>query len=237
MRPSFLFSARRAATTEVRLRNPAMAGTITSIDVQERNRRRVNVQLDGAFAFAVSLEVATRANLRRDMWLSDDAVARLLADDQVQKTYDSVLSFLSYRPRSEEEVRRYLKRRQAPPDLADRIIDRLKQSGLLDDEAFARFWVENRETFSPRSDRALRAELRSKGIDDGTIAASLPGDDGAAAFEAAMKRAPRLVGAGRDAFRRKMFGFLQRRGFSYDVARETVDRVWREVTAQHAADD
>ena len=206
-----------------------MAGTITSIEVQQRNRRRVNVFLDGDFAFALSLEVATQANLRRDLALSDSVIAELKSEDTQQKTYDAVLNFLSFRPRSEDEVRRYLNRRQAPPELADRLVARLTKSGLLDDEAFTRFWVENRETFSPRSSRALRSELRSKGIDDSTIAASIPNDDGSAAYEAATKKAHRLASADRETFRRKLLGFLQRRGFSYDVARETVDRVWREI--------
>lgn len=209
-----------------------MAGTITSIDVQARNPRRVNVHLDGQFAFALSLEVATLARLKRSMTLSDDDIAALQADDVQQKTYDAVLNFVSFRPRSEYEVRRYLNRRKTPPDLTDRLVARLTANGLLDDDAFARFWVENRSTFNPRSDRALRAELRSKGVDDGTITAVLPQDDSAAAYDAATRRARRMVavaGADADIFRRKLLGYLQRRGFSYDVARETVDRVWREV--------
>lgn len=206
-----------------------MAGIITSIEVQARNPRRVNVFLDGEFGFALSMDVATTAGLKRSMALSDSQIAALQAEDVQQKTYDAVLNFLSFRPRSEEEVRRYLSRRQTPPDLADRLVSRLRQSGLLDDEAFARYWVENRETFSPRSVRALRTELRSKGIDDSTIAAAVPNDDSAAAYDAASRRARRLVSADRETFRRKLLGFLQRRGFSYDVARETVDRVWREI--------
>lgn len=214
-----------------------MSGTITSIEVQARNPRRVNVFLDGEFAFALSLEVAAQAGLTRAMPLSESAVAALQAEDAQKRTYDAVLHFLSFRPRSEEEVRRYLGRRQTPPDLADRLIARLKGSGLLDDEAFTRFWVENRATFSPRSGRALRAELRSKGIDDKTIAASLSQDDSAAAYEAAMRRAYRMAAAARgDAaeFRRKLQGYLLRRGFSYDVTRETVDRVWRDIVSSYS---
>jgi regulatory protein len=207
-----------------------MAGTITAIEAQERNPRRVNVFLNGTYAFALSMEVAAQANLKRDLALSDQQIAELVAQDAWQKTYDATLNFLSYRPRSEDEVRRYLSRRQVPPDLSRRLIDRLKQGRLLDDEAFARFWVENRETFSPRSGRALRSELRSKGIDDDTIAAAVSGDDSEAAYRAAQKKARTLTSADRDEFRRKLLPFLQRRGFSYETARQTVERMWRERT-------
>jgi len=208
-----------------------MAGTITAIDVQARNPRRVNVFLDGAFAFALSMEVATQANLQPGVALSDQNIAGLVAEGKWQKLYDATLNFLSYRPRSEDEVRRYLSRRQTPPDLSARLIARLTESRLLDDEAFARYWVENREAFSPRSGRALRAELRSKGVDDSTIASAIEGDDSDAAYRAAQKKARPLSTADRDTFRRKLLSFLMRRGFSYDTAREAVNRVWTETQA------
>jgi len=117
-----------------------MAGTITSVVVQARNPHRVNVFLDGAYAFPLSVEVATQAGLKPGMALSDQQVTDLSDQDTWQKTYDATLNFLSYRPRSEDEVRRYLDKRKVSQDLSGKLIARLKQSKLLDDEAFARFW-------------------------------------------------------------------------------------------------
>lgn len=208
-----------------------MAGTVSVIEVQARNPRRVNVFLDGTYAFALSMEVATQANLKRGMALSDQNIADLVAEDTWQKAYAAALNFLSYRPRSEDEVRRYLIRRKVSPNLSERLLARLRQNKLIDDEEFARYWVENRETFSPRSGRALRSELRSKGIDDDTIASNISGDDSEAAYHAAQKKERTLTSADRETFRRKLLSFLQRRGFGYDTARETVDRVWRERIA------
>jgi len=212
-----------------------MAGTITAIDVQPRNPRRVNVFLDGAYAFALSVEVATQNNLKRGMILSDQGVAALLAQDSWQKTYDAALNYLSYRPRSEDEMRRYLSRRQTTPEVTDQIVARLKESKLIDDEAFARFWVENRESFSPRSRRALRSELRSKGVADSTIADSLSGDDDEAAYRAAQKKARSLAGGDYQTFRRRLIPFLQRRGFAYETARAAVNRLWAEIKANEDA--
>lgn len=208
-----------------------MAGTITGIVVQARNQHRANVYIDGAYAFALSLEVATQASLKPGVTLSDQQIAELTASDEWQKNYDAALNFLSFRPRSETEVRRYLAKRKLGSDLSERVIVRLKQSGLLDDAAFARFWVENRETFSPRSSRALRSELRSKGIDDDTIAASVVGDDSEAAYRAGSKKARSLRTADFDTFRRKLLPFLQRRGFGYETARSVANRLWKELSA------
>ncbi len=178
------------------------------------------------------MEVATQANLKRGMALSDQDIADLVAEDMSQKTYDAVLRFLAFRPRSEDEVRRYLARRKVPPDLSNRLIARLRESKLIDDEVFAQYWVENRDTFSPRSGRALHFELRSKGIDDNTIASAIRGDDSEAAYRAAQKKGRTLLIADRETFRRKLLSFLQRRGFSYDTAREATERVWSESQPQ-----
>ncbi len=209
-----------------------MAGTITAIATQARNPRRVNVFVDGVYAFPVSVDVATEAGLKRGMALSDEDIADLVAKDVWQKTYDAALNFLSYRPRSEAEVRRYLSRRRVPADLSERLVNRLKESGLVDDVAFAHYWVENREAFSPRSRRALQAELRSKGVNDSAIAASLPEDDEAAAYRAGQKKARALAGLDHMTFQRKLLSFLQRRGFSYETAREASNRLWRALNEE-----
>jgi regulatory protein len=204
------------------------AGIITAVEVQSRNPRRVNVFLDGVFALAVSIDVATQAGLKRGIALTDEQASSLQDDDERQKTYDATLNFLAYRPRSEDEIRRYLARRKTTPDITQRIVDRLKASGLVDDAAFARYWVENRDVFSPRSSRALRSELRSKGIDSSTIEQAVSGDDTEAAYRAAQKKTRSVAGTDRETFRRKLIPFLQRRGFGYETAREAVDRLWKQ---------
>ena len=207
-----------------------MAGTITALKAQTKNKGRVNVYLDGTFAFGLADVIA--APLRVGQRLSDDDIAALRQRDAQERAYDQALRFLSYRPRSIEETRRYLADKDVPPDVIATTLARLARAGLLDDEAFARFWVENRESFRPRSAMALRMELRRKGVGDEAIATALAAvDEKEAAYQAALARAVRLRGADRTTFYRRLGGFLQRRGFGYETARETVDRLWRESTA------
>src|SRR5690606_41910394 len=99
------------------------------------------------------------------LYRSED-IARLKALDETEVVHERALNLLSHRPRSAEEVRR--KRRDSKQEFSDTaietVIERLGRAGLLDDEAFARYWVDNRERFNPRSVRALRHELRQKEI-------------------------------------------------------------------------
>jgi regulatory protein len=148
-----------------------MAGTITALRFQKRNKDRVNVYLDGQFAFGLAVIKAVR--LRVGQALSDDDVARLRAQDKVERAYERALNFLSYRPRSEDEVRRNLRQKDVEDEVVEVVVERLTRAGLLDDREFARYWVENRLQFNPRGARALRHELRGKGVSASVIADTL----------------------------------------------------------------
>jgi regulatory protein len=124
----------------------------------------------------------------------------------------------------------YLRRRNVSDSQVESIAERLERAGLLDDEAFARFWVENRERFRPRGPLALRYELRNKGLSDTVIESALaPVDAEASAYRAAEKKMHRLAHLDRPTFDRKMVEYLARRGFAYDVAREVTERCWAEL--------
>lgn len=208
-----------------------MGGRITALVAQKRNKERVNVYLDGEFAFGLATIEALK--LHKGQELSDADIERLKALDEVEVAHERALHFLSYRPRSTEEVRRNLRnsKRNFGETAIENTIGRLERAGLLDDEAFARYWVENRERFSPRSARALRHELRQKGVPDRAIEAAIDEvDEAGAAYQAAQDRLSRYAGADEETFRKRLGGYLSRRGFSYGVVREALDRLWEEIT-------
>ena len=98
---------------------------------------------------------------------------------------------------------------------------------MLDDEAFARYWVEQREAFKPRSHLALRQELQKKGVNRAIIEAVLDEvDQTAAAQRAAIKQVHRYTHLTEIEFRNKLGGFLQRRGFPYEIIRQVIDELW-----------
>ncbi|MGQ0600555.1 MAG: regulatory protein RecX, partial [Anaerolineales bacterium] len=137
------------------------------------------------------------------------------------------------RPRSETEVRDNLKKHGLLPELIDAEIARLRESGLLNDDAFAKLWVENRAAFRPRSKRVLQVELKRKGVPPAAMKAALAEvNDADAAYRLATQRARRLTTLPREEFRRKLAGFLARRGFDYDTVGPLVERAWQELKSE-----
>ena len=141
-----------------------MAQRITAIEPQQKKPQRVNVYLDGEFAFGLAAVLA--AWLRVGQELGEEKVASLKMQDEREITYQKALHFLSYRPRSSAELRQNLSKRGITESLIEETLNRLQSTGLVNDEAFARAWVENRNTFRPRGKPALRMELRRKGLSD-----------------------------------------------------------------------
>jgi regulatory protein len=200
---------------------------ITALSIQKKNRNRVNVFLDGKFAFGLAAIEAAR--LRVGQELADEDIARLEERDDLETAHERSLHFLSFRPRSESEVRKYLEGKGVAPEHIEEVMGRLARVGLVDDAAFARFWVENRGQFRPRGARALRYELRGKGLSSEAIDEALEGhDDEALALEAARGNLRKLRGLPQLEFRRRMYEFLARRGFNYDIISEVVETLWRE---------
>lgn len=154
-------------------------------------------------------------------------------ESTIGKVRDSALRLLRYRGRSEAEIRRRLLRR-FPPQAVDAAISKLREQGLLDDLAFARWWRQNREEHRPRSDRLLNQELARLGVPGEIIQEALDGfDNQENAYSAGWKVARRLLE--RDSsemyFRKRLGAYLQRRGFPYSLTRDTVDRLWLELAA------
>lgn len=207
-----------------------MAGQITSLQQQKNNQERVSVFLDGEFAFGVTLDAAL--HLAKGQYLSDEEIAALKADDEHERAYQSALHFLGARPRSSAEVQRNLREKGFDDELIAASIARLLEHGYLNDEEFARYWLDNRSRFRPRSAKAIRYELRQKGVERDAIESALEElDEDAAAWDAAASKLARLRDLPRDEFEQKLGGFLARRGFSYETSRRVVQRAWQAAQA------
>ncbi len=205
-----------------------MERTITALKVQKRNTDRVSVFLDGEFAFG--LPAVEAAKLHTGQVLSEDAIAALREVDAVARALDHAVRLLARRPYSTSEIRRKLASKQIAPPVIDDVLARLERLGYVDDWAFAQYWVENRERFRPRGPRALRYELREKGISQRIIDSVLQDvDDAALARRAAEKRLRRLRGTTRREWREKLGAYLVRRGFDYHLVRDVTDQMIAEL--------
>jgi len=203
---------------------------VTAIGEGKRRKRRVNIFLDDKFAFSLEAGVAVKEGLRVGQELSEGDIESLAGSELSQRCFNAALRYLAYRPRSESELKERLARRGFGGDSIEAAIARLKEQGLVNDLAFAEFWKENRQSFSPRSRWLTRHELRQKGVADEVIEKAVADvDDEASAYQSAIAKARSLPVADYQGFRRRLGEYLKRRGFGYGVIINTVKKVWEEV--------
>jgi regulatory protein len=202
---------------------------ITAVE-RERRGRRVSVFVDGELALTMGRGLAAEHNLRPGRPTSPAEMAALAGAEARRGALEAAQRLLTYRPRSERELRQRLRRRGFDAPVVAETLAKLREHGYVDDEAFAKYWSESRDRFSPRSGRLVQVELRRQGIAAETAEeATAELDDEDAAYRAAGRRLRSLRGLEYAVFRERLGGFLTRRGFSYSVARRTIDRCWSEV--------
>ena len=153
--------------------------------------------------------------------------------DSTKRATAAAIRFISYRPRTEAEVRARL-RRHYPPHIVDTVVRSLVDRALLDDSQFAQGWADSRFRLKPRSASAIRRELATKGISRTQAEEAVRDlDDYNSAYRAGSKHAKHLTNHTFTTFKRRMWAYLQRRGFNSSITRTTVDCLWNET---HAAD-
>ena len=206
---------------------------ITALEPQVTNPERINVFVDGRFLLGVNASVVFQMGLEPEQELEPVQLEELQSEAGLQQAVDRAYNYLSYRPRSREEVRRYLRRKETPPEIIDAALARLDRLDLINDHSFTSFWVESREQFSPRGARALKNELRMKGVEREVVEEIIDDEkDEERALRAGRKKALSLVripGMDFATFRARLGSFLQRRGFGYEVSTRTIRALWKEL--------
>ena len=197
--------------------------------IRRGSRGRAVLTTSDGETLIVHAEALALARVREGDALDGAARERLDLEQHRRKAHEAALQLLRHRPRSEREMVRRLRQRGLPADVVAEEVERLREAGLLDDEAFAESWVEERRERSPRGKRLLRQELVGRGVGaaiaDEAVSAV---DDRTAALAVARGRAWRLEGLDFQRFSQRLAGFLQRRGFGYEVVEEAVRTVWNE---------
>ncbi len=206
-----------------------MEKIITGIGLQKKNKKRVNIFINGEYAFSLSASLAQE--LRTGQVVSSQAINQLLEKETFSRTKDLANRYLSYRPRSTFEVQSYLEGKGLPESTVAGVITALTEANQLNDLEFARYWVDQREEFKPRGLYALRNELHQKGVDEPTIEIVLVVvDEHKSALKAGRRKASHLRGNNYELFMRKLSQHLERRGFSYEVISDVTMEFWSEAT-------
>lgn len=214
---------------------------ITAIEPQAHDAERFNLYVDGHFLLGVNAAIVLQMGLEIQQELLPEQLEQLRSGELEQQAVDRALNYLSFRPRSREEVRRYLRRKETPPDIIEAALARLDRLDFVNDRAFASFWIETREQFNPRGSHALKNELRMKGVDRDVVEELVDDEqDEERALRAGRKKAMSLINLPRmdyATFRNRLGSFLQRRGFGYQVSTHTVRQLWQELSGERDESD
>ena len=204
---------------------------ISALKMEEGRKKQIAVYFEGQNRpLRLEVDTALKEELSVGQELSEDKLAGLSKLDLFYRTFNAALHFLSYRPRSESEVKmRLLKHGFAMPEI-ETALEKLKEQGYLDDTTFAEFWKDSRDTFRPQSKLMTRVELRRKGVAGEVIDEVVGGlDDSESAYRAGVARAHRISVSDPLVFRKRLGDYLRRRGFSYSVSNEAVTRILNEM--------
>ncbi len=193
-----------------------MAGIITDLAQQKNNKKRINVFVDNIFALALNVQQAQ--SLKKGQHLSDEEIAGLKQQDNLEKSYNLSLNYLSYRARTEQEMRQYLQKKDAAAPVIEATLAKLKSYGYLNDGQFGKLWVESRTRSNPKGKRALRYELRQKGLASAAIERAVAGlNEEDLAWQAIQKKLNHWQRLDEMTFRKKLTAYLTRRGFNYQT--------------------
>lgn len=197
---------------------------LTRLVQGKKNPNRVNLYLDGIFAFALSLDEVAKQGLKQGLELTIAKIDQLKQIDEDEYIFAKILNFLSYRPRTIKEVRDRLWKYAVKDQFTqNKFIDRLISHGYLDDLAFARWFIESRNLHRPRSIRMLKQELKTKGVPEeiiSSVVASISDET-----ETITKLLSKKFGLPRrlnQVERQKIYAYLSRQGFPWEKIREVV---------------
>lgn len=135
---------------------------ITKLEYQKKDPNRVNVYVDNKFAVGLDVNDIVKLGIYNNQEISQDELNKIVAESDFGKKFNTALNFLSYRPRSEFEIRQMFRRKKLED--IEEIVEKLKKLGQINDEEFAKWYIDQRRTFRPKGKRAIEMELLRKGV-------------------------------------------------------------------------
>jgi len=194
---------------------------VTNIKQQLKRNDRYAIHIDGKYVLSLGESELLHSGLRIGDELTKPEVNKLKKRAGVDKDLDATMRFVAIRPRSMWEVDNYLKRKGVEEDAKDEILNKLSNSGFVDDESFARSWVANRRLLKPVSKRRLTQELRIKRVDSTVIDKILAEDE-----VTDIATLQQLIAKKRNQYKDdlKFMQYLARQGYSYQDVKEALSR-------------
>lgn len=201
---------------------------ITRVEPQKKHARRFNIYLDGEFIFGADEDLVVNRRLVVGKIIEQDDLEKLLFEAEVGKLMEKMYRLFSIRQRSEKEIRDYFRMKQVSDLGIEKLIEKLKQKQMINDEQFAKFWIEARRRSKKLGIKALKQELFQKGIDREIIEqVTRNKEQGTSEEELASQALERKLNSWKDLpaleFKKKTFGYLGRKGFEFEVIKKVVE--------------
>ncbi len=194
---------------------------ITDIKQQVKTQGRYSIFVDGKFSFGLGESALMQSGIRIGKELDIAELDELKSTAKIDKAYNRALGLIARRPRSEWEIRDYLKRKEYDPELIDMLVERLYNSRWLDDQDFARKWVDNRRLLKATSKRRLTQELKAKRVSDDVISLVLAEDE-TDEVQILRELIARKQKQSRYQDNEKLIAYLIRQGFNYGDVKEAL---------------
>ncbi|ALC80395.1 MULTISPECIES: recombination regulator RecX [Bacillus] len=202
---------------------------ITKISAQEKNKDRVNVFLDNKYAFSVELDVVAQFNLRKGKELDDLQIEEIRFADDVKKGFHKAIGYLSFRMRSEKEVRDFLAKKEVSFSASTEIIYRLKELNYLNDASFAEAYVSTHRKTNRKGPAVLKRELKEKGVSEEAITDALQTFSFEDQMEEAKVLTQKFLKKGKKVSTKETSQLIQqqlaRKGFPFDVINAVLDEI------------
>lgn len=193
---------------------------ITAIKAAVKTQGRFNIFVDGKYSFSLDEMQLISTGIRLGRDYTAEELEQLQRESAFGKAYARALEYVYRRPRSEKELRDYAWRKQWEPAMTERVIDRLRQKGHVDDAKFAAAWVRHRAMGKPTSARKVQMELRQKGVTDDLINQALAGEDSfdetAALRQLLAKKYSRYPDP------QKRIAYLVRQGYGFEAVKQAI---------------
>ncbi len=213
-----------------------MPKTITQIIIQKKRKNRCSIYLDDEFGFGLHQDVLFQFGLKKGDSLTEDQIEEILYSEEKKKAKERALNFLSYRDRSEKEMRTKLKQVGFEEKIIDLVVDDLKKPKLIDDEKFALTFAKSKLATRPMGEYLLKQELVQKGINREIIEQTVghiyeKKSPLKIALELAHKRKKLVANLDEIKAKKRVSDFLLRRGFNWDVVSQVIEQ-WEKIDVE-----
>lgn len=205
---------------------------ISKIETQKKNKDRLNIYIDDAFAFGISTDVYLKYNLKKNQEIDNEFIEEILLEEENSKAINSAVKYLSYRQRSIKEMTDYLNRKGYDRLIVEKTLNYLLDKNYLNDSEFAQSFIKDKSYLNKYGINKIRYELLNKGVSKEIIAKTLTFDSDEEfdnAMELAIKKLKSYKNQDRDSIYRKLGGFLQRKGYQYDTVKRVLKEVLNEI--------